>query len=107
MPAVENILDSLRIDGKLMAYTNEAGLLERSFMIAAFRRDTNLSTRPDWVDPANALAELSVLAATAAANASVSSNVCHRSYRIGPTPNLYDIVQKWAELIVIGDFRWE
>ena len=107
MPAAENILDSLRIDGKLMACTGRTGLPERSLMIAFFRSDSTLFTRPDWVDPANALAELSVLAATAAANASVSSNVCHRSYRIGPTPNLYDIVQKWAELIVIGDFRWE
>ena len=39
-----------------------------------------------------------VMPATAAANYGVSSNECHRSYRLGSPPTLYDLVQEMGRV---------
>ena len=53
-------------------------------------------SRPERIELANAgiddkmcqLPDLKVLAAMAAANCGISSDLCHQSYRVGPAPNL-------------------
>ena len=79
---------------------------EKSFMLAAFRGNTDLFSRPERIELANAgiyeemcqLPDLKVLAATAAANCGISSDLCHRSYQVGPAPNLYNTVQEMGHI---------
>ena len=97
VPASENVLDTLGLDSEAMACTGGAGLPEKAFMLATFRGDDELFTRPqreeladltmgeDECQPVNT----SVLAATAAAQCGISSNKCHRCYLIGTPSNLY------------------
>ena len=102
VPASENVLDTLGLDSEAMACTGGAGLPEKAFMLATFRGDDHLFTQPqrqeladmtmdeDECQPVNT----SVLAATAAAQCGISSDKCHRCYRIGTPSNLYDLVQE-------------
>lgn len=102
VPAAENVLDILGLDGEAMACTGGAGLPEKAFIMATFRGDEDLFTRPqreeladltmdeEMCEPVNT----SVLAATAAAQCGISSDKCHRCYRIGTPANLYDLVQE-------------
>ena len=41
--------------------------------------------------------------ATSAANCGVSSAKCYRSYRVGPPPSLYDLVQEMGRVDRVGD----
>ncbi len=44
--ALENVLDTLGLDSEAMACTGGAGLPEKAFMLATFRGDEDLFTRP-------------------------------------------------------------
>ena len=118
--ASENVLDTLGLDSEAMACTGGAGLPEKAFMLATFRGDDELFTRPqreeladltmgeDECQPVNT----SVLAATAAAQCGISSNKCHRCYRTGTPSNLYDLAQEMGRTdrnrsLPPGDNRFE
>ena len=46
VPSAENLLDTLGLDTEAMACTGGAGLPEKAFMLATFRGDEDLFTRP-------------------------------------------------------------
>ena len=102
VPSAESILDTLRLEGEAMACTGGCSLAQKSFILAAFRGDKQLFQQPDREECLNIKMDdeltdpplLKVLPATAAANCGVSSDFCHRCYRIGPPPDLYDLVQE-------------
>ena len=120
VPAAENVLDTLGIEGEAMACTGGAGLPEKAFMMATFRGDDDLFTRPQREELADLtmddemcdLVNTSVLVATAAAQCGISSDKCHRCYRIGTPANLYDLVQEMGRTdryrsLPPGDNRFE
>ena len=82
--------------------TGGAGLPEKAFIMATFRGDKDMFTRPQRKELADLTMDeemcqpvnTSVLAATAAAQCGISSDKCHRCYRIGTPANLYDLVQE-------------
>ncbi|KAL7524738.1 hypothetical protein ACHAWF_002535 [Thalassiosira exigua] len=102
VPSAENMLDKLGIDGESMPCTGDSGIAQKSFTLAAFRGDKDLFTRPQRQELVNAIiddemcrpANLRILPATAAANCGISSDECHRCYRVGLPPHLYDLVQE-------------
>ncbi|KAL7529642.1 hypothetical protein ACHAWF_003062 [Thalassiosira exigua] len=102
VPAAENALDRLGIDGESMPCTGDCGIAPKGFVTAAFRGDKELFSRPQRAELADAViddemcdqANLRILPATAAANCGISSDLCERCYRVGLPPNLYDLVQE-------------
>ncbi|KAL7548847.1 hypothetical protein ACHAWF_015173 [Thalassiosira exigua] len=106
VPSAENVMDSLGIDGEAMACTGGAALAEKVFMLAAFKGDKELFSRPERAELADAdiddemcePPDLKILPATAAANCGISSDGCTRSYRVGPPPNLYDLIQEMGRV---------
>ena len=85
-----------------MDFTGGTGMPEISFMLAAFCGGPDLFSCPKCIELTNVgiddemceLPNLKVLAATAAANCGIISNLCHRSYQVDPSSNLYDVVQE-------------
>ena len=78
VPAAENVLDILGLDGEAMACTGGAGLPEKAFIMATFRGDedllADLTMDEEMCEPVNT----SILAATAAATqCGISSDKCH------------------------------
>ena len=106
VPKGEDILDSLGIQGESLPCTGDSGTAQKAFILAAFRGDTDLFSRPDRQELADAdiddevcdEADLRILSATAAANCGISSNHCYRSYRIGVPPNIYDLIQEMGRV---------
>jgi len=102
VPSAESVMDEIGMEGEAMACTGGCGLAEKAFMLAAFRGDTEMFSRPEREELRDAIIDDEmcempnqvVLPATAAANAGISSNHCHHCYRNGPPPNLYDLVQE-------------
>ena len=103
-----------------MACTGGAGLPAKSFMMAPFRGDEEMFTRLQREELADLtiddemcdLVNMSALATTAAAQCGISSDKCHRCYRIGTPANLYDLVQEMGRTdrdrsLPPGDNRFE
>ena len=106
VPSAENNLDKSGRDGEAMACTGDCGIMEKSFLIAAFRGDEDLFSRPEREELADTtiddelceMPNLKVLAATEAANCGISSKLCRRGYRNAPPANMYTLVQEMGRM---------
>ena len=111
VPTAENLMDKAGIDGESMPCTGDSGIAQKSFTMAAFQGDMELFSRPQREELANAVIDeemceppnLRILPATAAANCGISSDECHRCYRVGLPPNLYDLIQEMGRC----DRKWD
>jgi len=109
VPSAEALLEELRIEGKVIPLTGGNGIMDKIFVMDSFRQlasehDTNPGD-PDVVDDPMyyALPNLVIMPATSAANCGVSCSKCYRSYRVGPPPSLYDLVQEMGRVDRVGD----
>ena len=120
VPTAENLMDKAGIDGESMPCTGDSGIAQKSFTMAAFRGDRELFSRPQREELANEVIDeemceppnLRILPATAAANCGISSDDCHRCYRVGLPPNLYDLIQEMGRCdckrdLPAGENRYE
>jgi superfamily II DNA helicase RecQ len=100
VPSFEAIVDKLKLSAKeVMSITGDDGLMAKVLLMAAFsglKALFDAPQRPDVADTVQSIVppNLSILAATSAANCGISSKLCRRSYRIGPPPDIYDLVQE-------------
>ena len=106
VPSAENNLDKSGRDGEAMACTGDCGIMEKSFLIAAFRGDEDLFSRPEREELADTtiddelceMPNLKVMCATEAANCGISSKLCRRGYRNAPPANMYTLVQEMGRM---------
>ena len=88
----EAVLEKLNIEGEVMPLTGDCGIMQKVFLMAAFCGEASLDseeTKPPL---------LLIMPATSAANCGVSSNDCHRSYRLNTPPSMYDLVQEMGRV---------
>ena len=122
VPSAEDKMDKFGTDGEAMVCTGDCGIMEKSFLIAAFRGDDDLFSRPERMELADASIDnelcdppnLKVLCATAteAANCGISSKLCRRGYRNEPPANMYTLVQEIGRMdrdgaLPAGENRYE
>mmetsp|Transcript_11434 Transcript_11434/g.25104 ORF Transcript_11434/g.25104 Transcript_11434/m.25104 type:complete len:717 (-) Transcript_11434:43-2193(-) len=110
VPSAEGVLEELGIVGDVIPLTGGNGIMDKVFVMDAFGRvaaEVNNNTHhPNaTVDPMYyaVLPNLVVMPATSAANCGVSSAKCYRSYRVGPPPSMYDLVQEMGRVDRVGD----
>ena len=109
VPSAEKILEELGIEGEVIPLTGGNGIMDKVFVMDAFGRlaseiDNNPGDPNAVDDPMYyALPNLVVMPATSTANCGVSSAKCYRSYRIGPPPSMYDLVQEIGRVDRVGD----
>ena len=96
--------------GDTISLTGCNGIMDKVFVIDAFGRvAAEVNNNPDdpnaTVDPMYyaILPNLVVMPATSAANCGVSSAKYYRSYRVGPPPSMYDLVQEMGRVDRVGD----
>jgi len=95
----ENVLEKNCIQGEVMPITGSSGLMEKTFVMEAFARPFNVNEEEDDGDNIYA----TIVPATAAANAGISSKRAHRCYRIGPPLSMYDIAQEMGRVARLLD----
>eukprot|EP00580_Thalassiosira_gravida_P005591 CAMPEP_0201654552 /NCGR_PEP_ID=MMETSP0493-20130528/45557_1 /ASSEMBLY_ACC=CAM_ASM_000838 /TAXON_ID=420259 /ORGANISM="Thalassiosira gravida, Strain GMp14c1" /LENGTH=392 /DNA_ID=CAMNT_0048131113 /DNA_START=666 /DNA_END=1844 /DNA_ORIENTATION=- len=108
VPAAENVLNELKLPGEVIPLTGGSGIMDKVFVTDAFGRvadeiDNDPADSPHSVDPIYHLPNIVVMPATSAANCGVSSAKCYRSYRLGPPPSMYDLVQEMGRDDRVGD----
>ena len=97
------MLEKLNTEGEVMSLTGDAGVVAKVFVIAAFSEDHFQPDNTAGIAYSNdkddiVMPRLMVMPATSAANCGVSSNECHCSYRLGPPPTLYNLVQEMGQV---------
>ncbi len=109
----ESVLEQNNIDGNVLPLTGDDGLKNKVFSMHSFGQEDaeeNVARAAD--EGTKPLPNLLIMPATSAANCSVSSKDCHRSYRIKIPPSMYTLVQElgcvdWNPSVGIGDNRYE
>lgn len=72
----------------LVAFTGKCGVMMKSYLMDAFSGESEDKSLPNIV----------CMPCTSAANCGVSSKLCTRCYRIGPPPNILDLVQEMGRV---------
>ena len=72
----------------LVAFTGKCGVMMKSYLMDAFSGESEDESLPNIV----------CMPCTSAANCGVSSKLCTRCYRIGPPPNMLDLVQEMGRV---------
>ena len=96
----EAVLEELNIEGEVIPLTGGSGIMDKVFAMDSLGRVAKkINNTP--VDP-NALVDPMYYAYSLlpnlAANCGVSSAKCYQSYRLGPPPSLYDLVQEMGRV---------
>ena len=109
MPSTKGVLDELGIEGKVTPLTGGNGIMDKVFVMDAFGcvaskidnnpGDLKVVANPMYYAPPN----LVIMPVTSAANCGVSCSKCYRSYRVGPPPSMYDLVQEMGRVDRVGD----
>jgi hypothetical protein len=81
------------IPGRVISFTGDDGLQSKVFVMRAWASDMSDHDNIDQELP-----NLLIMPATKAADCGVSSNSCHRSYRVSVASSLYSIVQEMGRV---------
>ena len=104
------MLEVLGIEGEVIPLPGGNGIMDKVFIMDDFGRvaaeiDNNPLDPTSAMDPMffTLLPNFVVISAASAANCGVSSAKCYRSYRVGPPPPMYDLVQEMGRVNRVGD----
>ncbi len=91
-------LATARVEGEVMAFTGDCGLMQKVYLMKLFCCQTDECKELQ-------LPQLLILAATTAANCGVRSLQCHCVYQIGFLTNFYNMVQGMGRCNRSGSLR--
>lgn len=96
----EGVLESLNVDGDVIALTGDGGVMMKTFIMAMFC-ESSTNNDKDKIDDSDVdmvLPNLLIVPSTASGNAGISSKGCDRCYRYSIPPNLIDICQEMGRV---------